>query len=373
MTRRCLAVAALAGACNGSLPAPCEDGSCGSQVSTKTSFQRTINRQLDLLFVIDDTSAIAPYAAALATGLGDIAQRFPIGAPTPDLEISLHAGFVRAGTCDASTRGSACGVSAPDQFVRSEYCNTVTNFNYGDGLPDAFTCLGDLGAANCGPAQPLAAALGWLAGPARAGWEGFLRPDAYLMIVVVATTDDASGPPGSPTPVVAMANTLKSLKPDPSQVLVSVLGPTGCVAGDMPDPRLHEFVNQFGANGLYLPLCGGDLGAALDRVVSYVGDFAPPCLRKVRDMDPGTPGLQASCVAESHSLQPDHSIRNAPLPLCDDSPPPCLHLAPSGGFCDGYSPWVENTLDWCVAAGINFSIECISCADPNDPACVPVR
>ena len=288
-------------------------------------------------------------------------------------EISLHAGFIRAGTCDASTRGTACGVAAPDQFVRSEWCNTITNFNYGGGLGDAFACMGDLGAADCGPAQPLAAAVGWLAAWPRAGWEGFLRPDALLMVVVIAASDDPSDASGSPTPV-QFANALKALKPDPSMVMATVIGPTGCDGDDIVDPRLREFVNQFGANGLYISVCGGSLGAVFDRAITFVGDPAPPCLRGLRDTDLATPGLQASCVAERHSLAPDHSIQNTPLPLCDDGPPPCLRLAPGGGFCaDSTFVWVEPAADWCQASAMNFTVECLGCTDANDPACAPAR
>src|SRR6185312_635667 len=137
---------------------------------------------------------------------------------------SLHVGFVRAGGCDTSTRGLACGLDAAAQFVRWEWCQTVTNTT--GALTDAFACLGDFGAANCGPAQPLARALDALTSPPRPGWEGFLRPEAYLMIVVIAATDDeASGVPGDPDAVVALANRAKGLKPDPSQLLVSLIGP----------------------------------------------------------------------------------------------------------------------------------------------------
>jgi hypothetical protein len=263
-------------------------------VSIEKTFQIPVqNRQLDVLFVIDDTSAIAPHADAVAAGLADMARLFPVQRGP---EISLHAGFIRAGTCDASTRGTACGVAAPDQFVRSEWCNTITNFNYGGGLGDAFACMGDLGAADCGPAQPLAAAVGWLAAWPRAGWEGFLRPDALLMVVVIAASDDPSDASGSPTPV-QFANALKALKPDPSMVMATVIGPTGCDGDDIVDPRLREFVNQFGANGLYISVCGGSLGAVFDRAITFVGDPAPPC-----------------CAASATRTSPRRACRRAASP-----------------------------------------------------------
>ena len=74
--------------------------------------------RLDLLFVIDDTSAMAPHAEALAAGVAAMAQQLP---GDTNRRSSLHVGFVRAGGCDTSTRGAACGISAPEQFLRWEW------------------------------------------------------------------------------------------------------------------------------------------------------------------------------------------------------------------------------------------------------------
>ena len=125
---------------------------------------------------------------------------------------------MRSGRCDQSTRGAACGVAAGEQFLRAEWCETVTNFS--GALADALACVGDLGATDCGPAQPLAAAIDALATPPRPGWEGFLRPEAYLMIVVIAAGDDASAQPASD-----VARLIQSSKADPSQVVVSAIVP----------------------------------------------------------------------------------------------------------------------------------------------------
>ena len=104
-------VAALCAGCGGALGTPpCEDGSCGVQVSTRTTFQIAVNRQVDILFVVDDTPAIAPYAELVTAGLADVAAQLETARPP----LSLHAAVVRAGTCDPSGRGAACGVAAPD-------------------------------------------------------------------------------------------------------------------------------------------------------------------------------------------------------------------------------------------------------------------
>jgi hypothetical protein len=362
-----LALAVLAGGCGGSLAGPCEDGSCGTQRSSKQAFQVSINLKLDLLFVIDDTSPIAPHLDALATGLADSAQTLLDAHP----EISLHVGFTRAGTCDSGARGAACGIANGEQFVRSEWCNTITNYNFAGSFGDAFTCLADFGAGGCGPAQPLAAAVRALAQPPRPGWEGFLRPEAYLMIVIIAAADDASGPAGSPTPAASFAATLKALKPDPGQVLASLFGPADCAAPAQAAPRLVEFIQQFGGNGVLVPLCGGQLPLTLTQVTSPVSiDLAPPCMGEVRDTDLGKPGLQAECVVERRLALPEGGFTTAALPSCDDASPPCWRLIPSpASYCRGYLATIDQGVDWCEEAASNVTIECLGCADADDPAC----
>jgi len=186
------------------------------------------------------------------------------------------------------------------------------------------------------------------------------------MVVVVAATDDVSGS----TPIAAAA-ALHAVKPDPSQVLASVIGPGDCAPGEVPPPRLTEFVNQFGANGLIAGLCRGQLPAALDRVLIRTNvDIQPPCLRNVRDTDLATPGLQPSCTAESAALTPDGSVTRSSLPSCDDSAPPCWRLDPSsGGTCQGAFPTINTGGDWCYEAARNFTVECLVCAGANDPGC----
>jgi hypothetical protein len=366
VTWGCLALSVLAAGCGGSLPGPCADGSCGTQVSSKRTFQTAINTNVDLLFVIDDANLTAPRVDALTTGLADSAQALLARDP----ELSLHVGFVRAGACEAVPRGAACGIVNGEQFARSEWCNTVTNYNFAGGLGDAFTCLADLGAGDCGPAQPLAAAMRALATPPRPGWENFLRRNAYLMIVFVTTADDASEIEGSPTPPLAFAQTLKTLKPDPSQILVSLLGPDGC-PGETTAPRLREFVSEFGANGLVAPLCAAQLPVVLQRLTETHGsDLQPPCFTSVRDTDPARPGLQPECVAESHLATPQGGTTTAALPSCDGAAPPCWRLIPSaGGSCPGYLVTLEQDTGWCQEAGVNVTIECLACANADDPAC----
>jgi hypothetical protein len=358
-----VALAALAMSCDGSLPGPCEDGRCGRQASSRTTFQSTINRQIDVLFVVDDTPAMEPYAGTLAAGFADMAAALASLRQTGPA--SLHLGVVRAGRCDRSTRGTACGIAAREQFLRAEWCETVTNFS--GAIADALACVGDLGETNCAPPQPLAAVTEALASPPRPEWEGFLRADAYLMVVVIAGGDDASA-----LSAIDVANFIKGLKADPSQTLASVIVAGSCAGVD--PLRLTEFVQQFGANGLLADLCLGQFAPALQRITESINtSLQPPCLRSVRDNDVDTPGLQPDCVFEDHARAPDGTSTTTTLPSCDVAAPPCWRLIPIGQGCDGYGVDVQRATDWCAEAGTNLTIECLACANANDPACAVAR
>jgi hypothetical protein len=246
--------------------------------------------------------------------------------------------------------------------MRHEWCGTVNNF--GGPFTSTFGCLADLGADDCGPVQPLAAAATLLSGPPRAGWEGFLRPDAYLLVVVVTASDDASGPPDAPTPVQDAVASLKALKADPSQVLVSVVGPGDCGASVEPYARLTEFVFSFGANGTAAGLCSDGLSTSLDRVLSYTNaSVDPACVQNVRDTDPTQPGLQADCSVLDYGT--DSSVA---IPSCDVSVPPCWRLIPNG-TCAIFG--IDRGANWCDEDPKHGTVECAACADPNDPACAP--
>jgi hypothetical protein len=359
VTWGCLALAALAAGCGDSLQ---------PRVTTRVDYDYSntyhFSRRLDVLFVIDDTAAMAPHREALAAALPAIAQTLRV----PSLQ-SVHVGFIRAGSCDTSTRGSACGV-AGEQFLRSEWCHTIDNFS--GGWEETFACLGDLGVASCAPSQPLAAAQRFLTGAPLPGWEGFWRADAHLVIVIVTAQDDASGPPDALTPVLEIAAAIKATTGDPYRFSVSVIGPGGdCAAGEQPGPRLLDFVEEFGATGLYLPQCGGEFTRLVQRFgeVSNIG-IPRACVSNVRDIDPATPGLQPDCSVEDLARTPGGTRTASRLPSCDESTPPCWRLTPEGA-CGGYSLSIERAADFCAESGLAGTIECLACADPGDPACNP--
>lgn len=72
--------------------------------------------------------------------------------------------------------------------------------NYTGQLADVFTCIAAVGSSGCGFEQPLASIARALGADGRAAPpenQGFLRPDAFLMIVLLTDEDDCSVPAGS--------------------------------------------------------------------------------------------------------------------------------------------------------------------------------
>ena len=183
-----------------------------------------VNRDLDLVFVIDDGPAMAGWQATLATqlpGLMMTAQCAPNG-----VVAGLHVGVVSSdmgiGTAaNAAIPGCATGGdgggfrSQPEAMctettldpsatfisdIGSTHNFTSTDDATASGATKVFQCIAQLGDGGCGFGQPLAAldrALGADGAPPPAGNAGFLRPDAYLLIVFISNEDDCSAPAGT--------------------------------------------------------------------------------------------------------------------------------------------------------------------------------
>lgn len=329
----------------------CGDGTCGSQTTVTKVLQQSANRTLDMVFVTDDTSDVAPWQDNLRAGYPEMArvlEDLQYGIP------NLHIGFVRASRCAPQTRARDCGIAESESFLRHEGCGTISNFS--GSFADTFACLADFGTDACAPAQPFQALRDVLAQPPPPGWQGFLRPDAYLMIVVIAGRDDASN-----ARVADLVAFIRALKGDPaSQILVSLIGPGGECTTEGQPPRLVELVQQFGGNGNSLGLCHDPTGA-LGQLRGGDIDIQPPCIGPVLDVDPSTPGLQPECTVEDTVLAPDTLKRTTLLPACDVAPPPCWQLLERLDGCTGVH--IVRAADWCIETATTTRIECLRAAN----------
>jgi len=340
----------------------CGELPCDSQRSVTRTFQTSATPQLDLLVVVDDTPAIAPYTAIVTTALSAFAEALTVlHEHEPSLQVRFVSATLGSPGCPAASRAAACGIGA-DETLRTSPCGADPSF-WG-GLSDAFACLGDRGAIGCGPLQPLEAARRALA----AG--DFLRPDADLAIVVVAGADDASL-----SPVDAYVDFIKSLKVDPAnQLLASVIAPAAPACSDAAagEPvRLGAFARAFGRNGVLQSVCASSLLHPLaTQLEGPQYSVEPYCLQGLRDTDPAREGMQAECAVTQVTWDgyPDEP-QQAQLPSCDDAPPPCWRMDSFDGCRGGWKGTIEHGADWCPLVATQTTFECLGCLDPNDPAC----
>ena len=163
------------------------------------------DRDLDLLFVVDNSSSMIDNQAALATNFPriiDALASLPGGLP------NLHIGVVTSdmGTSSAGDPSpapsfSGCtgagmnGQLVTNPAIADRYISDVAGphgmrtRNYTGELRDVFAQLAEVGDQGCGFEQHLRAMQAALVAPANAG---FLRPDANLAVVILGDEDDCS-------------------------------------------------------------------------------------------------------------------------------------------------------------------------------------
>lgn len=198
MFRYGLLVAALA-ACHG-------DPIVVGDLHEVASLKAIPNRDLDLLFVIDNSGSTTDKQARLAASFPqmiDVLSQLDGGLP------NLHIGVVTSdlGT-SASTGASTLSVPGCDEVGDEGLLQPGTSGaldgtfiidaddgaggrtrNYTGELRDVFAGIAQVGDLGCGFEQHLAATRRALTNPANAG---FIRPEASLGIVIIADEDDCS-------------------------------------------------------------------------------------------------------------------------------------------------------------------------------------
>lgn len=197
----------------------CDDGlTCRADVCVgedrRTQILGSVIRDVDVLFVVDDSNSMRDAQAALVASFPSFAERLStLEGGLPNLHIGVVSTNVGAGTggiagCENSgdngllqnTARGACEVPS------DRYINDVANSdgsrtkNYSGSLTDTFSCIAELGSSGCGFEQPLEAMRRALNG-SNAQNQGFLRPNAMLAVIVLTDEDDCS------TEDLAMFNT----------------------------------------------------------------------------------------------------------------------------------------------------------------------
>jgi len=172
-----------------------------------------LSRSVDVLFMIDNTAGRNVTA--------NLERNFPTFTTTlrnapgglPSLHLAVITSDMGAGDGSIASCNATGGDGGRFQYTARGSC-TATNLqpgatfisdingvtNYTGNLEDVFTCIAVVGDQGCGFEQPLASvvrALGADGRPAPAENQEFLRPDAYLFVVLLTDEDDCSVPPGS--------------------------------------------------------------------------------------------------------------------------------------------------------------------------------
>ena len=237
-------------------------------------------REIDILFVIDDSVTMADKQAKLRENfpnfinvLETIQGGLPnvhIGVVSPDLGTSAAAD-AQPGPTVGSGAGSCAGqgkagnlVTNGTPLVMGNYIIDIKNTdgsrtkNYTGPLAAAFSAIANVGTSGCGFEQPLEAAKRALA-PNHPMNQGFLRPQAYLALIFITDEDDCS-----------LAHT-------------SLLGPDTVTLGPLASFRCNRFghtcdvggatpdaMNQVGTKS---QCHSNESSAYLTRVADYVAYF----------------------------------------------------------------------------------------------------
>jgi hypothetical protein len=296
------AAACALSACSSPLQPP-SPGVCATSLTLTQSFTTATNTDLDVVFVLDDGPAMAGWQATLATQLPSLMANLPY--PGHDRPISLHVGVVSADLgigaaanaaipgCSAGGDGGAfrsqpegmCTDTTLDpsatfiSLVEDSMVGDSRNFSAPDdatepGAAKVFGCIAQLGDGGCSFGQPLAAldrALGADGQPPPAANAGFLRPDAYLLIVFISNQDDCSVPAGSAFAADPSQGPLTSYRCNRAGHLC--VDPSGNTIAPPLDPP-SDAASVGGVPSLSLTDCrSNEVGGTLTPVSKFVADI----------------------------------------------------------------------------------------------------
>jgi len=259
------------------------------QVVTDDHVSSSVNRQVDILFMVDNSSSMD----GLQKKLLDKDVGFPVfmevlknipaadgsdAVGLPDVHIAVISSDVGPGGLDLPERHcrqwgdegrfqtaprAPCTVSplADGQYFLAA-SNNQAEKNYTGDITDAFTCIAHLGEGGCGFEGQLKS-VRWALDPALAPPEntGFLRDDAFLTVVLITNEDDCSLPDDSDLattdqelvsdplgPVQFRCNEYGhlcsidgTLQPPPRG---AISGLDGCVSNDTPTGRLTRVADE---------------------------------------------------------------------------------------------------------------------------------
>jgi hypothetical protein len=196
----------VAFAASGCITSTSEITGTGPDPTTFEPVPLSITRELDVLFVVDDSGSMRQEQAALASGFDRFTERLQDAeGRLPGLHIGVASSNV--GTGPEGGGGEQCAGQGDDGVLRvPEACPVLTDgsrfirdvagssdgreVNYSGTLAEQFGCMAHLGTAGCGFEQHFESMKRALSGQELNG--DFLRPEASLAVLFVADEDDCS-------------------------------------------------------------------------------------------------------------------------------------------------------------------------------------
>jgi len=279
------------------LAACTEEPPSAEAVTSRVSYREIpvyIGNAVDVLFVVDDSAAMAPYQNRIATLARELEQAWS--------RYNLHLGVTSTGALHtAPSVGGSFVMHTPKTFSSAWT-------NYEGGLGDATAALLAVGTGGSGPATPLAAIQTAVAAP------GFLREYAPLIIITIAATDDASA--------VGVGDAVSALHAlERWAIVASGVYPR-------PAPRLDEFLGHFDES-VYTSIDATDYAAALPTFPVLRTSLGAACVeQEPADVDPETPGPQYDCSVTAVEDGIEHV-----LPRCASTDEPCWDMIPDPLAC----------------------------------------
>ena len=314
------------------------DGPQITSGSTLKDIPISLNRRADVLFVIDDGAAMAPYAENTRANLGRFIaslQSQTYGFP------NLRLGVIAGGGTSLRTTPGMLGPFAVD-FVGPD-ANRVRNYD-GD-ITDVFARLSDVG-TNTADSQPFAAARAAIEHPT------FLRDDAMTFVFVITATD---------APVIEgekLGVILRAVHDNSYQAGVGGVAPASAPA---IDALLERFPNRAVRGTIDDPDWASKVFSIITQ--SYRTSLGSPCIEgPLLDLELLRPGLQPACTAEYR------------FPIGGEVLPPCVgdlvgtrcfrvvdnqQQCPTTSFGDSWLFTIDQPrLD--IPEGTHMMIECLS-------------
>jgi len=187
--------------------------------NTNYVFQETLNQDIDILFMVDNSLSMQPLISKLTQNFPafmQVLEQSPQGLPNVHIAVvssDMGAGQwtgipqcavggdggsfqdqIGAGTTEPG--GMVCTSSGldPGQHFISNF-NGVANYDTTLGIEHVFGCIASLGDHGCGFEHQLQSVVRALNADGKglpANNAGFLRPPAYLAIVLLTNEDDCS-------------------------------------------------------------------------------------------------------------------------------------------------------------------------------------